>query len=564
MDGEGRPGGRTPRKAVSRCRAVRLPWRVHRPCAGLPCGVKVEATASCRGHMPTTTTQGSDRDPPAASAPCPVVDLPSTTCRDIIDGFPGLVWTTTLGLRLASLNGVAVAERGVDPASLVGRPLWEILSRESGCPEAHVATAVAQHEAALRGYPTRYDLTWLGCDWLVILRPLRSADGETTGVLGFATDVTDREVLRDKLHLSQRHFEAIFEHSLDAILLANEAGICVAVNPAACRLTGYTPEQLIGRSLAGIAPPARRDRFDETWRRFLDRGHLSGRYTLHTSDGQDIETEFQAVAHIVPGLHLSVMHDVTDRVRGEQALVQALDEASRAAARLREADQMKTAFLQAVSHELRTPLTNILGFAGTLQVHAHELDTSAAATMLERLMRNSERLSGLVSDLLDLDRMSRGILDPQPAPTDLGTLIARCLDAIDLVGREVYIVGPAAPPVVCNIDAPRTERILENLVTNAIKHTPTGTSIWVEYHAAADGGCRFSVRDDGPGIPEGVRPRIFEPFTQGDTPAARVGGAGIGLALADTFARIQGGHVTLLDGDREGTTFEVYLPGSMV
>lgn len=510
--------------------------------------------------MSTTITERSDRDPPGALAHRAAIDMPATTCREIIDGFPGLVWTTTPSLRLASLNGVAVVERGVDPASLVGRPLAEILSRESGCSEGHVATAVAQHEAALRGAPTRCDLTWLGRDWLVVLRPLCSADGNTTGVIGFASDVTEREVLRDELELSRRHLEAIFEHSLDAIFLANDAGTCVAVNPAACHLTGYDSQQLVGRSIGDISPHSFQDRFEETWHRFLASGQLSGRYTLRTSDGREIETEFRAVAHIIPGLHLSVMHDISDRVRGEQAMAQALAEASRAAARLREADQMKTAFLQAVSHELRTPLTNILGFAGTLQVHAHELDTSAAATMLDRLVQNSERLSRLLSDLLDLDRMSRGILDPQKAPVDLGALIARCLDAMDTAGREVHIAGPAAP-VVCHIDAPRTERIIENLVANAIKHTPAGTCIWVEYHAGADGGCVFWVRDDGPGIPEGLRPRIFEPFSQGDTPAARVGGAGIGLALVDTFARLQGGHVALVDGADQGTTFEVVLPG---
>jgi PAS domain S-box-containing protein len=235
----------------------------------------------------------------------------------------------------------------------------------------------------------------------------------------------------------------------------------------------------------------------------------------------------------------------------------ALERERAAAEHLRAVDEMKTAFLHAVSHDLRTPLTTVLGIALTLERRGAGLPAHDLADLLHRLSSNARKLDGLLADLLDLDRLARGTLTPRRQVVDVGALVRRVVDEAQL--HEEHAVVVAAPTVHVAVDAPKVERIVENLVVNAARHTETGTAIWVRVEPRA-GGVLVVVEDEGPGVPVELREQIFQPFHQGRNVADHAPGSGIGLALVARFASLHGGRAWIEDRPGGGASFRVFLP----
>jgi PAS domain S-box-containing protein len=235
----------------------------------------------------------------------------------------------------------------------------------------------------------------------------------------------------------------------------------------------------------------------------------------------------------------------------------ALERERAAAEHLRAVDEMKTAFLHAVSHDLRTPLTTVLGVALTLERRGAGLAAHDLADLLHRLSSNARKLDGLLADLLDLDRLARGTLTPRRQVVDVGALVRRVVEEAQL--HEEHAVVVAAPAVHVAVDAPKVERIVENLVVNAARHTETGTAIWVRVEPRP-GGVLVVVEDEGPGVPVELREQIFQPFHQGRNVADHAPGSGIGLALVARFASLHGGRAWIEDRPGGGASFRVFLP----
>jgi signal transduction histidine kinase len=250
--------------------------------------------------------------------------------------------------------------------------------------------------------------------------------------------------------------------------------------------------------------------------------------------------------------------DPDDELRRLRARVAELERDVRTeretAAELRAIDDVRNAFLAAVSHDLRTPLAAILGLAVTLEHHT--LDEAEAKDLAARIASNARRLDRLVTDLLDLDRLSRGLVEPILRPVDLGELVTRVVHETELAaGRDVSI---DACELDMEVDAAKIERIVENLLANAVRHTPADARIWVSVRATDDGAL-ILVEDDGPGVPTEQRQEIFQPFRQAATPEHSPG-VGIGLALVARFAEMHGGRAWVEEREGGGASFRVWLP----
>jgi signal transduction histidine kinase len=257
-----------------------------------------------------------------------------------------------------------------------------------------------------------------------------------------------------------------------------------------------------------------------------------------------------------PSLVQGVMFDITERKLAEQALQASEQREREAAEQLRALDEMKNTFLAAVSHELRSPLTSILGLALTLE--RHNLEPDDETDLLARLSANARKLERLLKDLLDIDRLNRGILTPQFRPMDIGALVRRTVEGMEtLGGRHVLVESDA---IVIPMDPPKVERIVENLVANAAKHTSSDSGIWVRV-VQEPGGALIVVEDDGAGVPEDLRDDIFEPFRQGPTESRHAPGTGIGLSLVARFAELHGGRAWVEERKGGGASFRVFLPG---
>lgn len=221
----------------------------------------------------------------------------------------------------------------------------------------------------------------------------------------------------------------------------------------------------------------------------------------------------------------------------------------------KQVEEMKDAFLTALSHELRTPLTAVMGMGRTLTRQFDRLDDRQRLEMLRHITANAGKLERLLSDLLDLDRLTRGVLEPHREPTDLGELIRRVAEDLPVAAGRLKV---DADGIMARIDGPKVERIVENLLANALRHAPGAGPVLVGA-ARASRGVVLTVQDEGPGVPDDLKEAIFEPFRQGTVPSHHPG-TGVGLALVQQFARLHGGRAWVEDRSGGGACFRVYLP----
>jgi two-component system sensor histidine kinase KdpD len=214
---------------------------------------------------------------------------------------------------------------------------------------------------------------------------------------------------------------------------------------------------------------------------------------------------------------------------------------------------VKTALLRAVSHDLRSPLTGIRTAIGALRNPSLSLADDDRRELLETIEVDSERLSRLVGDLLDLSRLEAGAADAEQELWSLDDLTREAVESLDARSR-VDVVG-AAPLV--HVDAAQIQRVLANLIENALRYSPPSAHIVVRI-AATRKDAIVRVVDQGPGLAEEELDRVFEPFYRraGDTRS----GAGLGLAIARGFAAANGGRVWAESRPEQGATFALALP----
>jgi signal transduction histidine kinase len=226
---------------------------------------------------------------------------------------------------------------------------------------------------------------------------------------------------------------------------------------------------------------------------------------------------------------------------------------------LRELDELKTRLFANVSHELRTPLTLILG---VVSAQLERETDGERADELGVVVRNARLLQKRVDDLLDLARSDAGQARLNARPVDAAEVVRLTAARFEplAAARQVDIEVRAPTSLHARLDADRLERILDNLLSNALKFTPAEGTVRVTVQREDDS-VRLVVEDSGPGIPAEMRELVFERFRQVDDSSTRArGGSGLGLAIVREFAQLHGGSVDLEDSDLGGARFVVRLP----
>jgi PAS domain S-box-containing protein len=382
---------------------------------------------------------------------------------------------------------------------------------------------------------------------------------------GFQLDITARKEAEQRLQDAHEHLRLMVESSLDAIVTMDADGTITAWNPQAEATFGWSADEVLGRPLAEtIVPHDQRAAHVEGLQRWRETGEgpvLNARIEIQAMhrDGRQLPVEL-AITPVAIGeetVFSAFIRDISERRRAQEDLERALVVERRAADRLRALDEMKDTFLQAVSHDLRTPLAAILGLAITLERGDVDLEDGETKRLAGRIEHNARRLERLVTNLLDLDRLSRGILTPSFEDVDVGEVVQRMVADVDPAVRDRISV--TIETAVVPADPPKVERIVENLLVNAGRHTPEGTPIHVAVLDAPDG-ATIVVEDEGAGVPDDLRDRIFEEFRQGtDAPQASPG-VGIGLALVRRFASMHHGRAWVEEREGGGASFRVFLP----
>jgi PAS domain S-box-containing protein len=358
--------------------------------------------------------------------------------------------------------------------------------------------------------------------------------------------------------------EEIVRWSDDAIVSKDLDGTITSWNRGAERIFGYGAEEAIGRSILMIIPEDRRSEEEDVLRRVAAGEVVHHFETVRVAKDGSLKDISLTVSPIkdregrIVGAS-KIARDISDRKRSEEASLQLRKEQAgleKASARA------LNEFLAMLTHELRTPLGSILGWSELLL--AHEVEAAQSREGLESIRRNAVTQSKLLGDLMDLSRISNGILELERTPVDLEKTIQ---DAID-------VVLPSATPrrVVIELHAPgreffvrgdplRLEQVFWNVLSNSVKFTPPAGRIDIRIERA-DGRVRTTIRDTGEGIRSEFIPHVFTRFRQGETGrAGSRGGLGLGMALVREMVALHDGAVRVeSEGAGKGTTVTIDLP----
>ena len=229
--------------------------------------------------------------------------------------------------------------------------------------------------------------------------------------------------------------------------------------------------------------------------------------------------------------------------------------------RLAAGNSMRTALLAAVSHDLRTPLAGIKAASSALRSGDLDLTEADRAELVTTIDESADRLAGLVDNLLDMSRLQAGAVSPALAPTDLSAAVHRALAWLDDPDRDrVELDWPVDPPTAL-ADPGLLERVIANLVGNAVRHSASGPV--VVSAGLLHGQVELRIVDHGLGVPRADRERVFAPFQRlGDAPRGH--GVGLGLAVARGLTEAMGGTLTAEDTPGGGLTMIVSLPAAPV
>ncbi|MFP5500985.1 MAG: PAS domain S-box protein [Candidatus Sericytochromatia bacterium] len=513
-------------------------------------------------------------------------------------------------------NKGAERYKGYRAEEIIGQSFTRFYTPEdqaAGRPARLLAEAREHGHVEDEGWRVRQDGTrfWAA----VVFTALWDEQGELVGYAKVTRDLTERRQAEEH----RRQFELLVQSVSDyAILMLTPEGTVASWNPGVETVKGYTESEILGLPYERFFTP---EAIAEGKPRALlakarELGHIEDEGWRVRKDG----TRFWALAVITAIRdeqgqfvgYSKVTRDLTERKRAEEALAshaRELEEANRRlgsqaeelqvqteelqaqseelqaqheelqaqheelhatndqlrelADRLRELDTLKDQFLSILSHELRTPLNAILGFASILDDEVAGPLTKEQHEFLAKIMRGSEVLLSLITDLLDMSRIQAGSFSLSLAPTDAGELAGEVVDTLRVLAerKQQHLtcrLEPALPTFTA--DRQRLVQVLINLANNAIKFSPEGARITLRA-CRQDEGVRFEVEDNGPGIDARHLPRLFERFTQLDMSNSRaVTGTGLGLSIAKALIEAHGGRIGVESTPGRGSTVWFTVP----
>ncbi|MEG3436144.1 PAS domain-containing protein [Pannus brasiliensis CCIBt3594] len=390
-------------------------------------------------------------------------------------------------------------------------------------------------------------------------QPERRENGEIVWH-GFVQDITDRKYLELALQASEARLNDI-QSNVNVILSSfrvfRDGGWAIDhVSPTSERITGFTAEELT------VDPNLWTSRIDpEDWNAMLPNVFdnifacrpATYEYRFHCKDGSQLWISQISSPRYDAENDCWIVTNVSSDISERHAI-----------------ERMKDEFISVVSHELRTPLTAIRGAIGLLAAGVLDSQADTAREMLAIASRNCDRLGSLVDDILDLERLKSGNMELEKEPCSVGEIIEKSLDSVAMLAKNAGITLESVPlNATVNVDRAAIEQTLVNLIGNAIKFSPAGSTIRVRARAIdpepdtdfPTPRILLSVEDRGRGIPADKLESIFGRFQQVDISDARQkGGAGLGLAICQNIVTRHGGKIWAESVLGEGSTFYFTLP----
>ena len=378
-------------------------------------------------------------------------------------------------------------------------------------------------------------------------------DWPTSNITEFSQLSKQAEIMSDNVISTfdevNMQAKTILESSIDSIITIDEKGIVLSFNHAAETLFGYPRDEVLGRSfkellseqVAGLsAEDAGRFEIEKFLPLSGKRVEMMGRH----KNGKPLPIELSITKtefnHNVR--YTSIISDITERKANEQ---------------------LKRDFISTVSHELRTPLTSINGSIKLIQAQFETMSPEESSILLDAASRNIDRLTLLINDLLDFEKLDSSGFEYEKKNIQVQSLVTEVIEQTSNLAIQAKVLLKENIEGDCEFisDPQRVSQILVNFISNAIKFSPENEV--VEVSCVCDGTTvKFSVKDNGVGIPEQFKAQIFERFTQADSADNRLvqRGTGLGLAISKRMADDMGGTIGFDSMEGQGSTFYVIFP----
>jgi len=376
-------------------------------------------------------------------------------------------------------------------------------------------------------------------------------DGVLVGTIAAAVDITERKQLEQRLDI-------LFRDAPVPIVLFDLKATFRDVNHAYEELIGHSREELVGRTSIEmgvvtpdvgitIVPIIRRIMAGETVQAF--------EMVVHASDGRTIEVEINMHMITIQDelLIMGSLRDNTARKQVETSLRESLR-------RQEELNDLKTRFITTASHEFRTPLATIMITADSLLAYRKKMDEAKIDYRLKKICAEVNHLKSLIEDVLHAARTQSGRLSFNPSAFDLDGLLIEIVDEFQGAPGETHTLRytSAESPMIAFLDPMLMKQVITNLISNALKYSPHGTTVHIDL-ARADENLVLSVADHGIGIPASDLPHLFEQFHRASNVGA-IAGTGLGLSITRECVEQHGGRISVESIHDQGTTFTVTIP----
>lgn len=413
-----------------------------------------------------------------------------------------------------------------------------------------IAEQVQAALAAKEPFELLFRLRHANGHWLWVQelgRGIYDEGGDLKYIDGFIWDVTQAELANKAVQLNEQKLSTLYNQASIGIALNSlDDGRYLECNPELCRLTGYTETELIATNYWDLTPRQYQSQEDQQ----IESLYASGRYGPY-------EKEYlHRDGHLIPVLLNGVLIEGPDGERKIWSFIQDITERKRI-------EQMKNEFVSAVSHELRTPLTSISGSLGLVTSGVLGQLPDKVHGMLGIAHKNAKRLTLLINDLLDMEKILAGKMEFDIQEQSLLSILEASLESnkayADSYGIALVLQVDAGD-LHARVDAQRLQQVLTNFISNAVKFSPSEGQVEICLSQQGDQAL-IAVVDHGPGISEEFRARIFQKFSQADSSDSRQrGGTGLGLSISKTLVERMQGCIGFESVVGEGSTFYATFP----
>lgn len=388
------------------------------------------------------------------------------------------------------------------------------------------------------------------------ISPVFDENKNITHYIAIKEDITERKKDQEKLI----KFSLAIEESSDPIFITSLDGTIEYINPAFEKTYGFTREEAIGKTprilKSGVVPE---ETYKYLWDTLLSGNEVKGELKNKTKSGKIIDVEASnSPIHDHSGNligFISINRDISDRKLAQEELIKAKGKAE-------ESDRLKTAFLNNISHEIRTPMNAILGFSALMS--DPDITPQALESYIESIQKGSDQLLSIIVDIIAVSEVMAGTSRVQEEKINLNELLRRVIQPYKSLAEDKNIDFQLKLPVTGDkseilTDKSKLTRILENLVSNAVRFTDSGhISAGYEIKKSM---IEFCISDTGMGIPDKYQPKIFDNFFQVEHTLSRINeGTGLGLSVSKAYTELLGGEIWVESKPGRGSDFYFTVP----